>query len=116
MESGRDPLNLRDEQTVLLARVHRVDEVAAGVRPERVEMEALADAMYAGVRATTAMDDDRGLEDARQAGLEFALNRNPPRLDLPADVVGAIVGDRREEALELRGEGFLGLGERHVRN
>ena len=79
-------------------------------------MEALADAMNAGVRATTAMDDDRGLEDARQAGLEFALNRNPPRLDLPADVVGAIIGDRREKALELRRERFLGVGGRHVRS
>ena len=64
MESGRDPLNLRDEQTVLLARVHRVDEVAAGVRPESVKMKALSDTMYAGVRTTAAMDDDRGLEDA----------------------------------------------------
>ena len=58
-------LKLRDQQAVLFARVHRVDEVATRMRPEGVEMKALSDAMNAGVRATATMNDNGGLEDAR---------------------------------------------------
>ena len=75
MEGRCDALQLCHQQAVLFARINRVDEIAAGVGPEGVEVEALADAVHAGIGSAAAMDDDRGLQDTRKACLQFALNR-----------------------------------------
>src|SRR5208282_480190 len=74
-------------------RIQRALEFIGRQRGLRPEMRHLTQGVNASVSPAGALNDDSLLRDLARSGVERALNRRHPRLELPAVETGAVVSD-----------------------